>query len=332
MEAEKTAAIALASKRANDIKEKEKRPDQSYIREYVTYIKWVVNGGQDLRAEKENKPARFINRTAIDEYFTKAVSRRKVETTNSRSRIRSSLQWAWNRVESKHDVVQGENIAAFVVQSAITDQGEIEQQAYFNEVGSQMNLGVDPFLGIKGDLMTLAEKRVIMTNIMTRNDWQALGTSFLWGSNAGLRGASNRCVLISDMYVSNGFSPCGGPCLSIILRKGDVHKSRFTTNRLVGCIRHKDYLLCAIGITAANIISLLITLGPGFSFLRPNKKLRAPFWDVALIEYNTLNEETSAMKQVYRATGVESCKVTHHRSNAVMWAAAHDQTSIRKDT
>jgi hypothetical protein len=48
-----------------------------------------------------------------------------------------------------------------------------------------------------------------------------------------------------------------------------------------------------------------------------DKKLCAAWWDKPLIKYEASGQESLAMMQVYAATGVESCKLTHNRTHAV---------------
>ena len=112
--------------------------------------------------------------------------------------------------------------------------------------------------------------------------------------------------------------------LLLVLRGGgaqSVHKDKFTTDRMVGCFRHKESLLCSVGALSFHVLNDL-RLDGDINFLHRDKKTRASWWDKALIAYDTLDEETGPMREVYAATGVEGCKLTHNRTYAVQQAGS----------
>jgi hypothetical protein len=197
-----------------------------------------------------------------------------------------------------------------------------QQQENWKNDASRKYSGVDPHGGLK-DLMPLTDKLQIGRNIYNGShdgDWGSLGMSFSWGCNAGVRGASSRKFVYANLNISRGFVPeKEGPrsrCLMLVLRRGDTDKDRSDTDKQVGVWRHREYLLCSVFNTALHVLNDLST-DTTINFYHLNKKQRASWWDKPLIEYDANGRELSAMKQVYAATGVESCKLTHNQTHAV---------------
>ena len=102
----------------------------------------------------------------------------------------------------------------------------------------------------------------------------------------------------------------------LVLRRGDAHKDRSDTDKQVGVWRHREYILCSVFNTALHVINDL-SKDTTINFYHQDKKTRAGWWDKPLIEYEASGQELSAMTQVFAATGVESCKLTHNRTHAV---------------
>jgi hypothetical protein len=196
-----------------------------------------------------------------------------------------------------------------------------QQQENWKNYGSLMHLGSDPHKGLK-DLMPLADKLKNGQSIHDGSwgDWGSLGMSFSWGCNAGVQGASSRKFVYADLNLSCGFGPeKEGPrswCLMLVLLRGEAHKDRSDTDKEVGVWRHRQYLLCSVFNTALHVINDVST-DTTINFYHYDKKLCAAWWDKPLIKYKASGEELSAMTQIYTATGVESCKLTHNRTHAV---------------
>jgi hypothetical protein len=159
----------------------------------------------------------------------------------------------------------------------------------------------------------------------SRPDWGPIGMCFTWGTNSGIRGASQRKLVKCDMNMSHGFGvEKAGPrsrTLLLVMRKGKGHKDNFTMDKQVAVWRHVDYQLCSVFATALHLINDL-SKDLTINFHHANKARRASWWDSPLIDYDTYSEESSAMKQVYDATNVESCKLTHHRTQMVQQAGS----------
>jgi hypothetical protein len=289
-----------------------RKKDRSYKNEYTKYCRWVEANNL---CNADDESIDYIRRDEIDAYFFREVVNRGGQRNNI-NRIASCIQWCYDHIEQP-----GGTGPTFVLRSNIVKAAIEQQQENWTNRGSLMHLGSDPHKGLK-DLMPLADKLKIGRSIHngSRGDWGSLGMSFSWGCNAGVRGASNRKFVYADLNLSRGFGPeKEGPrsrCLMLVLRRGDAHKDRSTTDKQVGVWRHREYLLCSVFNTALHVINDLST-DTTINFYHYDKKLRAAWWDKPLIEYEASGQESSAMTQVYAATGVESCKLTHNRTHAV---------------
>jgi hypothetical protein len=282
---------------------------RSYVGEYKKFCKWVEHNNM-LHGDIID----YINRSNIDAYFCQDVVNRGGQIGNV-NRIMSAIQWFHDNVEKPRGT------SSFIVKNACVKAAIKQQQENWKNGGSAVHLGTDPHKGLK-DLMPLADKLRIGRNIHdgTRGDWGSLGMSFSWGCNAGVRGASSRKFTYADLNLSRGFGPeKEGPrsrCLMLVLRKGDTHKDRSDTDKQVGVWRHREYLLCSVFNTALHVINDLSS-DTTINFYHYDKKERAGWWDKPLIEYAAAGQESAAMTQVFAATGVESCKLTHNRTHAV---------------
>jgi hypothetical protein len=260
----------------------------------------------------------YMNRLAVDSYFTRMVVNRNGQK-NTINRIVSSLQYFEDSVENPN------RIPRFVVRNVTVENAVKAQQLQFQASAQGINLGADPHKGLK-DLMPQSDKKKIMTYIYeSRPDWGPCGMCFSWGTNSGIRGASQRKLVKCDINMSRGFGvEKEGPrsrTLLLVMRRGKGHKDNFTTDKQVAVWRHVDYQLCSVFASALHLINDL-SRDFAINFLHTDKTKRASWWDSPLIDYDTYSEESSAMKQVYDGTGVESCKLTHHRTQMVQQAGS----------
>lgn len=153
------------------------------------------------------------------------------------------------------------------------------------------------------------------------NDWGALAIAHSWGNNAAVRGASSRKFTFSDLNLSRGFGPeRTGPlsrALMMILRKGDIHKTRHDQDQQVAVWRHRNYKLCSVFATSMHVINK-ISNDESLNFLHEDKNIRPEWWDRPLIDWDELSSHASAMKHVFKATGIDYMpKVTHDRLYAI---------------
>jgi hypothetical protein len=287
----------------------ERRPkDTSYINEYKKFIRWVEENNLCIGDK-------YIHRESVDQYFERSVILRTCRK-DSVTRIIQSLQWFYQNLETPR--------GDFVVRNRVVTEA-ISQQQENRTSRPSSNLGTDPYKGLK-DILADTDKKKIVTHIHnSRRDWGSLNTSFSWGNNAGVRGASTRKLVFADLFMSRGFGPVKeGPrarTLLLVLRQGDPHKDRFTTDRLVGSWRHRCYLFCSVFNTSLHVINEL-RQNHDINFYHPVKTERASWWDTPLVDYEKLYDEAGPMKEVYAATGVEGCKLTHNRTYAVQHAGS----------
>ena len=285
--------------------------NDKYKTEYKKFCAWCRD-----EQPHEAEPG-FITRENIDEYHTESVIYRN-GNRQTVTCIVLALQWMYENVEQPGGV-------EFTARSTITKNSINQQQDRVKSGANEQHGGVDPHRGLK-DLMPEEDTKKIVTHIHKhRDDWGSLSMSYTWGINAGVRGASSRKLVLADLNLSKGFGPeRKGPrsrVLMLVMRKGDLHKDNHSTDKQVAVWRHRDYLLCSTFNTALHVINTL-RANDDIDFYHKNKKERAEWWDIPLIEYETLSQESSAMKEVFASTGVESGKLTHNRTQAVQKAGA----------
>ena len=112
----------------------------------------------------------------------------------------------------------------------------------------------------------LATLRCIIFN---RHDWRECGISFTQGCGAFLRGASVRILNLADLVLNDTHAPTTGSSsdklmLSIALRKAThreqtAHKDRHANTRVVGCLRHRNYIECPVGWLAFSFVTRFFT-------------------------------------------------------------------------
>jgi hypothetical protein len=311
-------ALAWANLRSKMGERSKYRANQN---EYKKFCRWVEREG--LRSADVGEDPIFVNRLSIDEYFRKVVISR-VGNKNTVTRIRNCLQYFYDNIERKLPRAP----PAFTVQSPSVDESLKTQQERWRtgELINEGTVAADPHNGLKDRMPTSDKKTIIHYVHGHRKDWGSLGMSFCWGNNAGVRGASSRKLVYADLNMSWGFGPVDvgehARILMLVLRKGDgVHKDCFVTDKQVGVWRHKHYLLCAAFNTALHVINEL-RQNSTINFYHANKNQRASWWDTPLVEFEDGNQESAAMSAVLKATGVSSCKVTHHRTQAVQHGGA----------
>lgn len=296
--------------------------DNSYKLEYKNFLSWLYvtrsSPVGDMLGLQTGGPV-FITETNVNEYFTQGIHHRNANA-DGMARIHRALQWAFDNVEFPGAPVRHRVICKNgVVKEAIKKQ----QEQYFTHQNNA-NAGTDPHKDLK-DLMSQEDIQKLSDYIYHDSPhYQSLGFCFNWGNQGGLRGDSARKLVLADLNLSFGFGPEVKPpnnkTILLILRKGGYNKDRFTIDNQVGAQRHVNFLQCSVFATAVSVINTLRTTP--MNFYHVEKKKRAPWWDIPLIEFDTLSQQTHAIKQAYVATGVDSCKVTHHRTQCVQYGGS----------
>jgi hypothetical protein len=265
----------------------------------------------------------FINRQSVDEYFRKVVVSR-AGNNNTITRIVNALQYYYDNVERK---LLGAPPPLTLKNAVVTEALKTQQEDWrLGKLDLGSKRGSDPHNNLK-DRMPMSDKVTIINHIhKNRMDWGSLGTSFTWGNNAGVRGASSRALVYSDINMCWGFGPEDtgehARVLMLVLRKGGgIHKDNFITDKQVGVWRHKHYLMCAAFNLSMHVINEL-RQNTTINFYHEEKDERAPWWDTPLVDFASGDAESKAMTDVLKKTGVSSCKVTHHRTQAVQHGGA----------
>jgi hypothetical protein len=258
---------------------KAKTPDATYIGEYKRYKQWVSDNKQLL--ELDGEEPRWITRYSIDAYFQHDVVNRKIERESAR-RVVSGLQWY---VINREYCLEEFTVESGVVNACI----EVQQEKYVSQLDDSTN-DKDPHKDLK-DVLPVSKRIDLMTHVYGHrpNDWIQASLCLTYGQNAAVRGASSRKLKLCDLRLSQGFVPLkdgpGARAFMLVLRKGGVHKDRFSTNKQVCTWRHRHYLLCSVFSTALSVIYKLRNAGDEINFKKRTKQ-RATWWDIALLDWN----------------------------------------------
>lgn len=143
-----------------------------------------------------------------------------------------------------------------------------------------------------------------------------------WGQKAYVRADSMRKMTLADLVVSRALGPeKSGPLsriMCLVLRKGDVHKDRFTLDRVVGCWRSKDYLSCPVFAISAHLLVQLNSRRGVIDFRWENRRQPARWHKHKLISWEPgqrgATQAYNATKKVLDSCGVSLNKVTHLRT------------------
>jgi hypothetical protein len=307
--------IDAAIERATAVKLRQKK-NSTYLGNYKRFVAWREEASL-LPSTVGDYPLCYVTRESVDQYFLEVVPTRNGDLSTIR-RIVYSLQWGVDSVEHP-------NGPSFTVKNGETERGIQKQKEDWITRSADVHGGTDPHKGLR-DLMSEEDQEKLVDNIFNyRNDWSPLITSWCLGTQAGLRGDSNRKLVWCDLNLSHGFGPekrgRRSRLLMVVLRKGLAHKDRFTTEKQVGLWRHRNYKRCGVFAVAINLFSQL-RVDTTTDFYHENRNKRAPWWDNSIVDFSTYNQESAAMQQVLQNTGVRYHKVTHHRSQCVQTAGA----------
>jgi hypothetical protein len=293
------------------------KTNATFKRLYLRYLEWYVRHRNDaalsLTTTQSDHGVVYITQHNVDKYYSQYVVTTLANRDNTKRHL-YALNWYLRHVENP--------LGVLIEESAIIRRSIDTQQAHYCAHSNTANAGIDPHKGLR-DLMSDEDNLKILKYIWGRRpDYADLAFSYLWGRNAGVRGSSSRSFLLSDINHSNSYGPertsPRNHTLMLILRRGSRHKDRYTINKQVGVQRHRDYRQCAVFATGVLVINRLREKGNTISFLHPNKNTRCNWWDVELSDFSKYGEESAAMLQVLQATDVDYCKVTHHRTQAVL--------------
>ena len=341
-------AWEYCEQRYEQAKLKKKGTNRTYLGIYSSFIKWFANYNQQIlmvddsdsddESEIENGIRDTVLRTGVSANGTVYITQANVETyfelvvvnlTGKPCTIRkivSGLNYFLVEIENRLTATSRPVIIAYTDK---IEQCMEEQKVNALVHAAENNAGTDPHRGVRDIFSEDQVVSVVHCMWLLRADSEDLLFSYTWGKNAGVRGASSRIMKFCDLYLSTGFGPDISPpfnkTLMLLHRAGKVHKNNFGTCKLVGLQRHRDWRQCGVFCTGVLIVMKLRTLGNQINFYKsPDKKKAADWWGIPLNGYKTYSQESSAMRQVLSAAGlnVYGGKVTHHRSQMVQYAGS----------
>jgi len=298
---------------------KDAKEDGTYKHEWNKYLKWLKENGRTA-----DDHGRWLTRENLDLYFVLHVAKNRMGVRNTLQRIANALQWYADRREwvLEYFVVKNATWETTLL-TCLQRQKNSEQNR--RNVTSTKNVP-GPHNGLK-DIVPENDRLKVVDYIYRNrpNDWGEVSMSYTWGSNSAVRGDSTRKFVYCDLNLSYGFGPeREGPssrALMLILRHGSIHKDQRDTDQQVACWRHRNYQLCSVFSTALKVVYTL-SRDNTVSFLHEDKTKRCLWWDRPLIGWDDLSSASSAMTQIYKATGVIAPKVTHDCTQAIQYGGA----------
>ena len=301
--------------------------------EFTRYQKWL--GENNLTCDDQG---RFLTPENLEEYYSIHVAHHRTGTRNTLCCIASSLQWWANNREYVGEPTRLLCRTPLFLDCVTTALERQRVEKLQPDSTESTRRAPDPHKGLK-DVLPEPDRQLIMEHVFRfRKDWKECGISICWGNNAALRGASLRQFVLSDLNLSRGFGPeKSGPlarAMMFVLRRGDVHKERRDTDQQVCSWRHRDYRLCGVFSLALGLIYTLSNDNT-INFYQPDKKKRADWWDIPLLNWDKWSDSGSAMRQIYKETGIISSKLTHDRCHAIQYGgseglAPHQIHSVSK--
>jgi hypothetical protein len=314
------------------------RPNQNYKCIYRAFIIWfdekrhhfaIVDDGDPPIGQP--RPLEVFTGTEGNIYITQynvemwySTHLAQVATTGKatiRKKV-SALNWFLEHIENPGTTTP-------LVYSATIKRSMDTQYANYLVRSTRANAGTDPHKGLK-DLYSDKEAIKLVTGIWKlRVDSPDLMFSYSWGRNAGVRGASSRQVVLSDLNLSVAFGPevdePRNKTLLLVMRKGPLkNKDNHLTDKQVGVQRHVNYVMCTVFATAVCVVLRLRSLAWRVNFKRGDPDLCSEWWDISLTQYVSCSEESSAMRSALVSAGLleKLAKVTHHRTMAVQYAGS----------
>lgn len=271
----------------------------------------------------------YLTRHNIDFFFTHFVMHRMVQPSSARRYV-SSLQWYADTIE-----YAGQNTATkFVVESPSVLEALNNQKKNFSTrpapVGAANLPDVDT--GLSTNVLSHNDKIGTLKYILNHRpaDWRECGISFTQGYTTFLRGASMRILKLSDLILNDTHAPTTGSrsdkmMLSIALRPAvngaqTPHKDRHSHMRVVGALRHRNYLECPIGWLSFSFITRFFHRGHELQFGWPAGEPQ--MWNncwrgCSVIEWDRLSKANDAFNSIFDALNLAPCKKTHFRTFGV---------------
>ena len=145
------------------------------------------------------------------------------------------------------------------------------------------------------NVVTTRETIIGMTwAILNLPNWASVAFIWTWGVSCFIRNSSVLKFKLRDTYcdIAHGPSTEGHlkNIVALILRKGNIHKDRFTDDCVVGAWYHKEYLTCPTGFFAMMMMMRLFYLVEKISFSVENKRSKYFWRNIPLTEYTMYDD------------------------------------------
>ena len=288
--------------------------DSTYLAEWRNFKDWINEQANEPEPEVLNEfpdvgaqinkndddgdsTSCYITRANLDAYFQHVVVHR-IGCRDTIKRIEQALRHY--ALYKEHHLtganVRGNHFTSEIMKAAMAAQSVKEKRR--GDIGSQID-DLCPHRFCK-HTMSIKERVKVVTAAMNGGEWQNAIVAINLGHNVALRGASTRALTLSNLLLATGYGPGsdkshGDPrfdrTLNIVLRKGAVHKDRFSSVKQVGCWRHRNYLLDPNFSIGLAVLYGLRKAGASVEFKERSAggnlaTSRPLWWDLPLIEWS----------------------------------------------
>ena len=315
--AEEVALQAMEAARTN-LAQSPRHLDTTYAREIHYYEDWVFKMREDNRVPQDGPK---LTRENVDLYFHTEVTERSLNH-NSARRVVNALQ---RYADDFEFVGHPERFVIDDSQNVLQAIECLDRQAAARAAASL----ADPHENLPTDMLTESDKTRFMEYVLSNPNlnWEDLIVSFTSCEQMMVRNHSLRQFLLSDLcfnntHVPNQEGPHDNGMLSIIYRKGGVHKDRQARTRVLGCWRSKNFMLCSTGMLSM-VMFYRYYSDHELHFRRPNLEEKPDWWSIPIIQgWNSTQSARTAYTTVFDALNIVWAKCTHLRKAGTEYASA----------
>jgi hypothetical protein len=289
--------------------------DKTYKSEWKRYKVWVTMNRVNLMIPPGDK---FITRGNIDLYFSDQVAyRHKILPTTAR-RALCALQAYADDLEYI-DGSEKMELESNSVKRAL----EAQKRRYIEHMSDKIE---DPHGNLPTNVLTEGDTLRVISACIKSPNWRDLCLSWTTCEQTFLRNHSIRKLKLSDLCHNTTHGPSreegnmDSQMMSYILQKG-IHKERATKKRVAGAWRHKNYMKCAIGHLAMNLMCRLHSDADLDFFKHTSDWMKEP-----LIQgWKDEKAAQKAYNAVLDRVGVSWGKVTHLRKAGMEYASSRGE-------
>jgi Centromere DNA-binding protein complex CBF3 subunit, domain 2 len=310
------------------------RIDRTYDKIIDHYCAWV-----DLQLANNAAPpltgGMYTTPGVVELYFAKVVGYRADVQPNTAKRTMYGLQ----KLADRERIGQAER---WELKSSKRIQEALDAQKRLYET-RQSGINIDPHHNLPTNTLSATDWGNCICHVLEDGDncnWQAFTLCFNGSEQMMCRFASMKKFRLCELNTIDTHGPRhDGPfdreMLSLVYRKGSVHKENQSYTRVVGAWRHITYYKCFTGSVAMSLFVRLYngeldfrTFGDPDPMDDDEDSERPPWWNLLLVEgWGDSSAARSAYSKVFEALGIRWSKCVHLRTASIEHASAVGELS-----